>query len=304
MRTFEYKHQNDGFNGILHLGEKYPNTVILRFGGTGATMEVTEESAQFLIDAGYTVLIIGVTLWKKSPNAQIPVEYVSTAIERIKEDFALAKFSDEPIENITFCASGISFGATYALLCASYISEISCVIAASPIDYIYEAIANITPLNISTFTYNGEDLPFTEFKTMNKGAEKVLFKCLFKKGYGLRRIIRYLYDTNPPEESSAIKVENMNARVLLMASKNDDCWFADESVVRIADKLAENGYKHEVKVHIFEEGSHVIGGNVDLNSKRGKKLKKKVYAIAKNKEAAQKSIDESMIMTLEFLSKC
>ena len=80
------------------------------------------------------------------------------------------------------------------------------------------------------------------------------------EGYGIRRFMRFGYDLmeaklNP---DSRIKVEEMNADVLLLAARNDDCWPSDVATKRMLEVFQENNYGHQVEAHIYEKGSHAL----------------------------------------------
>lgn len=68
------------------------------------------------------------------------------------------------------------------------------------------------------------------------------------------------YDLIEPNlnPDSRIRVEDMNADVLLLAAKNDDCWPSDVATKRMIEVFKEKNYSHRVESHIYEKGSHAL----------------------------------------------
>lgn len=75
------------------------------------------------------------------------------------------------------------------------------------------------------------------------------------EGYGIRRFMRFGYDLiesnlNP---ESRIKVEKMNADVLLLAVRNDDCWPSDVATKRMLEVLRESNYGHRMEAEARQD---------------------------------------------------
>lgn len=98
-------------------------------------------------------------MWKPlSPHTVwIPVDYAEKAVAFLKSCDAVA------IRKIGM--TGLSLGAAYTLLCASYLPEISCVVSVSGFDFVVEGCKNFFfRQHKSYFSYHGEDVPYDRQK--------------------------------------------------------------------------------------------------------------------------------------------
>lgn len=248
-----YTLKDDGFCAVWYEGNKYRDKVVIYMSGAKCDEKMTIESSKYIREAGYSVLCLGFYLWDGMPKEmyKIPVEYVERAVVELK---------DNGYRNIAI--HGVSTGAGYALLCASFISDISCTIAAVPYDYVMEGMRNdLFPLGFAVYSYHGESLPFSHYTCMNEGLIKALkgfFRVKKQGGYRLAHMNRYGYDTSEENEESRIKVENMKSDVLLMAPTYDHCWPSEQSVPRMERILKDNNYPYRVKTIMYENASHAM----------------------------------------------
>lgn len=258
MKTFSL--EENGFCGTFYKGTKYMEKAIIFMSGAGISQKRTQEAALLLVKQGYSVLVLGFYKWKGLPKEMyhIPVEYVQQATKW------LHSYKEQKIQKIAIM--GTSTGAGYALLCASLYSDISCVIAISPFDHVMEgADSKFRRTNISTYTYEGNDITFTPNIPLDDGVFTLLGQARKNKKYTLKRAMRYVYDINPPLPSSRIQIENMKADLLLIAAQDDDFWPADEAVLRIKEMLSKSNYSYRVKSIVYEKASHLLGIIPTLN---------------------------------------
>lgn len=245
--------EKEGFIANYYEGNFETKKAIIVVGGSFCDEKITVAGADYLIKAGYNVLVLGFHCWKglSKDLASIPVGYTEKAVHWL--------LKKEQIEKVAM--TGPSTGGGYTLLCASLIPEITCVIPVVPFDYVLEGTTKGGKRkHCSVYKYHGEDIPYTPLELLDMGMMKWLKLAKKEKGYGIKRFMRYGYDRMTPllTEESRIKVENMNADVLLLSVKDDDCWPSDEAVPRIIKKLEEVNYPHKVEYHIYEKGSHAL----------------------------------------------
>ncbi len=291
--------KKEGFKAHYYPGAKETNKAIIAVGGASCDEKTSIAMYGYLRKAGYNVLVLGFYLWRGlSKNlAQIPVEYAEKAVNWLKSTQGIKKIA----------MTGVSTGAGYALICASLISEITCVIPVVPFDYVMEGTSSSNKrLHCSIYTYKGKNIPYTESPMLDKGMLNWLNMARKAEGYGLRRFMRFGYDymseyLNP---DSRIKVENMNADVLLIAVKNDDCWPSDVAVPRIIKILEDNNYHHRVKAHIYAKGSHaLVDGFADMSAFT--KLLGKVMIPTEKKypKECEEARQDSFIRIIKFIEK-
>ncbi len=297
IKNTKYNIDRDGFVGELFVGDKYPEKVVIRPGGAGMKREDFTAASEFLADAGFSVLIIGLYLWDGMSRdaAFIPIDYVERAIAAAKRDIALPRMK--------FAICGYSLGASYSLAAASVIPEISRVAAASPFDYVMEACKNLKPLGISSFCFRGKELPFVKLRILDYDLLRLMIRIKRDKSYGSKRALRYIYDHTPLNDEAAVPVENMHADVLLLASENDDLWPSGEAVRRMSERLEKNNYAYEVRTHIYDKGSHILGISADLSSKKNRFLYKNLEAFKNDPDGAKEALLDSLEKIISFLKE-
>lgn len=264
--------------------------------GAGVGSKQAQASASFLVEQGYSVLVLGFYKWKGLPKEMhgIPVEYVHKAINW------LLSYQKQKIKKIAII--GTSTSAAYALLCASLFQEISCVIAISPFDHVMEgADKKFRRTYRSTYTCGGKDIAFTPNVLLDKGLFTLLHQACKNKKYTLRRAMRYIYDMNPPIPSSRIKVENIKADILMLAAQNDDCWPADEAVPRMETMLLKSNYPYKVKNIIYEKASHLLGNIPIVNPLTKLLIRRTIEAEQKYPKECSNARKDSVKQILSFL---
>lgn len=291
--------EKEGFIANYYEGSFETEKAIIIVGGAWCSEKTTLATADYLIKAGYNVLVLGFYLWKglSKDMASIPVDYAEKAVHWLLEKPGIEKVA----------MTGPSTGGGYTLLCASLISEITCVIPVVPFDHVFEGITKDTKRkHCSTYTYHGEDIPYIPLELLEMGVKKWIKLARKEKGYGIKRFMRYGYDRMTPflTEESRIKVENMNADVLLLSVKDDDCWPSDEAVPRIVKKLQSVGYPHRVDYHIYEKGSHaLVDGLSGKHSSLKIMMRLMLHAEKKYPKECDEARQDSLKRILEFLKK-
>lgn len=288
----KYTLEKDGFVEYWRPACGHKGRAMIVFPGSGADYELTEKSSAFLGRAGWSRLLVAFSKWDGLPEdpCLTPVEYAEKAVRVLKAD---------GFEKVG--VYGISAGAKYAITAASLISGISLVIAASPYDHTTEAFQGMKPLNVSTFTFRGNPLPFDPTVTLHRNIVSVLLRTAFNKKYGMKRMLRGCYEENIPSEAARIKVENMQADFLAQAPGYDDCWPSDEALPRMARILKETNYPYRWKTTTYEHGSHLLCGDLSGSPAYLKSMKKILLAEYRDQDACNRAREESMREALSFL---
>lgn len=102
--------EKDKFVGQFFKGNRYDDCAVIFFPGAKLSEEKTLSMAEFLINEGYNVLVVGYYLWREMRKEMwsIPVDYAENAVNWLKT---------KGIKKIA--VHGASTGAGYALLVAS-----------------------------------------------------------------------------------------------------------------------------------------------------------------------------------------
>lgn len=174
---------------------------------------------------------------------EIPIEYLGKASSWLKE---------KGYEKIGLY--GVSKGAEYALAAASILSEFSCVIAVSPLDYVVEGLTSKSRLtNTSSWSYQGKGLPYVPLKMK---ILRLLWKCIKEKQVNMG----FLYEEalKHAKEEAAIRVENIQGSVLFISAKDDCIWPSDMASNRIMKRLKKNNFSFPYNHLSYTYASHLI----------------------------------------------
>ena len=249
-----YSLKEDGFQAYWFEGSAYKDNVIIWMHGSGMNEKHCLADSEYMRKAGYSVLVLGFYYWQGMPKNMrgIPVDYVEKAVAELKRS---------GYDRIAI--HGISSGAAYALLCASLIPEISLVIAVCPFDYVVEEPKIFgRPTGRSWFSWHGSDYPCALFTGQR---EKGFFGSIreYRKHDTEHRneFLRSFYEHADLTEEARIKVENMQADVLLFAPERDNQWPSADAVRRMEKKLQDSGYPYRVRAEIYPKASHLLGTN-------------------------------------------
>lgn len=289
-----YDLKKDGFCGRWFEGTTEREKVVIAIPGTGTAEENMIKLLGYIPKAGFSMLVIGHSVWNDelpSDPVQVPLDYVEKAISVLKED---------GFEHIAMF--GVSFGARYDLICASMFSDIEVVISAAPYDYITESVKGITkPLNCSTITYKGKDLPYIDVEVLHHNIIGGFIKLLFAKGYGLGNMMRWGYDSCIEEERARVLCENIMADVLLLAPAVDDCWPSDVAVPRIEKRIKDAGKVKRLRTVIYPNASHIIALDLDATPDRKKKMQSMLNMEKNDPAGCDKARRDSMNEVISFL---
>ena len=201
--------EKEGFSARCYPGTRGDKRAVICAAQEGFT-----DAFDFLRDAGYTVLGLDMT---RQCN--------SVSVDRVQQAMCWLKARYD-IDQIA--VTGTSLGGQYALLAASLIPGIACVIPVAPFDYICRDLL---------YTRHGLNLPYTAVQHS-----------------ALRKQIEY-------NEMSRIPYQNMKSDILLLGVRNDEFWPSCEAVSRIENRLREIKYSYRMETHICDcsaqiESSH------------------------------------------------
>ena len=115
-RHIDFTIEADGFRGRFYKGCR-ENCAVIFVGGFGISEMMSVKSSQFLLESGYSVMVLGLYLWEglSKDMWHIPVEYAERAAAWLAEN-----------GHGRIAVVGISTGAAYALLSASKLPQITC----------------------------------------------------------------------------------------------------------------------------------------------------------------------------------
>ena len=246
--------EKEGFLGTFYESPEPTGKAVILVGGSGEKRPFVEQRAQALRDEGFHVLALGYYLWEplSAQTVAIPVDYAEKAVAFLQQNPFV------PVEKIGM--TGISLGAEYTLLCASYLPQISCIAAMSGFDFVVEGCKNIFfRQHRSYFTYHGADVPYEPAEALSH-LPRTLRAWKKDPRYGSRAMNRFYYNECFPDrtEASRIKVENIRGDILLLAPAYDDTWPSDVAVPRMMQVLDDKRFPYRHEAVLYEKASHYL----------------------------------------------
>jgi len=265
MKHEDFNKKEHGFVG--HLAEPdngSDKAVIIVMGGEQSILPGIKFAERF---ADYGIIGLSVSLFgadgiPDSPN-QVPVDMFIPAVDYLRDK--------KKIEHISIY--GQSMGSIFAVLVAQYVGGFENLIMVSPTHVPFEGTLKDkkTMTGKSAVTWRGDDIPcvcadFSKVKA-GKYQKHPDAKC---KVTGMWVAYHDAYQDEKRVSEAKLHVEKSNARVLLIAGDEDEAWPAEYSVRKIEKDLKDANYDKDVKVIVYEHGSHLNG--LMPNREREKKL--------------------------------
>ena len=250
----EMKIQEEGFKGTLYIPHRddYKGKALIMLGGIDGSYRITQLIAEQFVKRGMTILVVAYFNQEglKDSIESIPLEIVEKAAEWLR-DRVYYKVG----------VWGISTGAQYGLLAASYFPElISCAVGVCPNSVCTQGIRLKTHkvhklglADCSSFSYQGNDLPYEK---LSMSRFKIWWNSFIGRTINYLSVYRGVVE-NAAEETK-IPVERINGPVLLLASENDTIWYSKEASQAIQERLKEKNFKHKVEYHCYEQASHLL----------------------------------------------
>lgn len=288
----EFRMKTDGFHGELFcpVRDRYPGKVLICFSGSDGKFEVTRLLAAVFQSRGLTVLALAYVMEEGLPENffHVPIDPLEAAAKRLH---------DMGYEKVGLW--GISKGAELALTAGSLLPGlVNAVAAVAPINTVCQGFTKQKGIAImpgSTWTFHGEEVPYTGF-----GLKKFPTGQVLRESFRAREITMfslYLPVVENPEPAAEIHVENITGSILLLSSKMDTMWSSEAASEKIMKRLRIHNFPYPYRHLSYDCGSHMFVP-VDLRM-----LKFFRGDRGKYKESGRKARMDSLEKTLEFVSQ-
>ncbi len=290
--TTIYRVETDGFYGELFRPEedKYPGKALICFSGSDGGIELAQMLAEVYQSHGLTTLALAYVLEEGLPKqfSKVPIEPLEAAAGRL-HDMGYQKVG----------LWGISKGSELALLAGSLLPGlVNAVIAVSPMNTVCQGFGKekgIAFLPGSSWTFHGEEVPYTPYETEKFPLGQILKKSIQKKDVTMYEL--YLPLVQNPNPEAVIQVEKITGPILLISSKMDNMWPSEPASEQIMKRLKEHNFAYEYRHLSYDYGGHMF---VPLEMKKIHMFK---GDRGKNKEGGQNARMDSLVKTLEFVSR-
>ena len=288
--TFSLK--QDGFVGSLYepKQDKYPGKALICFSGSDGKYELTRKLAAVFQSHGLTALALAYVMEEGLPDQfyHVPIDLLEAAAKRL-HDMGYDKVG----------LWGISKGAELALTAASLLpGVVNAVVAVAPISTVCQGFSKKRGIQIlpgSSWSFHGEELPYTSF-----GLNKFPYGQALKKSLAARELTMYdlyLPVVQKPNPEAVIQVEKITGPVLLVSSKKDAMWTSELAAKQIMERLRQHNFPYFYRHLSYDHGGHMFipidHWMVSLfKGDRGK-----------NRELGRRDRMDSLSKTLEFVSE-
>ncbi|NFA59100.1 alpha/beta hydrolase family protein [Clostridium sporogenes] len=265
-----------GFQGSFYCSEQTleENKVLIVCGGSSGNFALTAKLAEIFCNQGFHVLAMAYVNAKGLPKhtVEAPVESAQNAVKWL---------SNNGFNKIAMY--GISSGGEYALLAASLIPQITCVVAVSAPCAISQGDDGLRYKNTSCWSWNNNPVPYMKINyslikaiPVSLRHRELYTKHFYEKGM-----------KNAPD-NVWIPVEKINGAVLFLTVKEDSiCPSSDFAKIAIC-RMKEHKFCFPYEHVDYKYGSHFL-----IPVANSKSIPFKVFAIERRypKECAESRID-------------
>ena len=251
---------HDGYTNGFHIipDEKSKSGLIVTFGGSDGGTDF--DRSVMLAKEGYEV----VSLFYFGQENQ-PALYNNVPLEFFGEFLEYAETANIDTSSLTLI--GLSKGAELALLLTNYYDEIDNVVLFAPSSYVFQG--GDMPANTSSWTYNGEELPYINLMPNFFGVVKLMSPMIINYPIEYRDFQHDMILKADNADDALIDVSNFNGKILAFAGEDDRTWPSDimgEKIKALAPKQTE--------LHIYPNAGHIFlpveyianGGTLESNS--------------------------------------
>ena len=178
IMSYTYHVKTDGFRGELFLPaeDQYPGKALICFSGSDGGIALARMLAGLFQARGLTTMALAFVMEEGLPQrfARVPIDFLEAAARRLHS---------MGYEKVGLW--GISKGAELALTAGSLLPGlVNGVVAVAPMNTVCQGFARekgITFLPESSWSFHGEDLPYTPFKEKKFPLGHVLWRSLQKR---------------------------------------------------------------------------------------------------------------------------
>lgn len=290
--VLSYRVKTDGFYGELFRPsrDRYPGKALICFSGSDGKFAWSRRLAQVFQAHGLTALALAYVMEEGLPKQfyHVPIDPLEAAAKRLH---------DTGCEKVGLW--GISKGAELALTAGSLLPGlVNAVVAVAPMNTVCQGFSKekgITIMPGSTWTFHGEEIPYSSF-----GLDKFPLGQVLRKSLKAREVTMYglyLPLVRNPNPDAVIRVEEITGPILLISSKMDTMWSSGPAAEQMMNRLRQHNFPYFYQHLCYHYGSHLF---VPIELRLSKFFR---GDRGKYKELSRKARMDSLIKTLDFVSR-
>ncbi len=232
-------------------GDKLP-VVISLHGSEGGSIDKARGRALQFANNGFAAVGVNYFAYPHETIPGVPTEHAEIKLE-ILESIRDWLQSLPEVESNRIHLVGVSKGAEFALLAATRFEWINSVVAVVPTDVVWEGYSGGGGVwkATSSWSIDGEAVPFIplfQFEPTREGMYRTNTERYTRS--------RNFYATQ--ETDARIPVENIKARLLLLASDRDEVWASGDMARNIVERMVAAGNADKVEVRIYPKAGHQL----------------------------------------------
>lgn len=292
MKSTTFRVRTDGFHGELlcPTQDRYPGKVLICFSGSDGRFELSRMLAEVFQAHGLTALALAYVMEEGLPTQfyRVPIDPLELAAKRLHE---------MGYEKVGLW--GISKGAELALAAGSLLPGlINAVVAVAPMNTVCQGFAKEKGIQFmpgSSWTFHGEELPYSSFQQEKFPLGQVLRKSL--KAREITMFDLYIPLVKAPDPAAAIRVEEITGPILLISSKMDTMWPSGPAAEQIVARLREKEFAYPYQHLCYDYGSHLF---IPMELRMAKFFR---GDRGRYKVPSRRARMDSLVKTLEFVSQ-
>lgn len=250
--------EKEGFKGTYYPAKNNTDKAFIAIFGDTDNNLLTKGTAKWINSIGYNALGIGSIQNSEDSKGyhNFPLEYIEAAVKWLFQQ-----------GNTKVGIVGGSTTGMVSLVAASYIPDISLVIAGTPCDFVMQGFYKGKKNGMKEWpaesqaavSYRGESLQYQPYyldeyeywTTLQLASKKY-------KEINALDIFRHSENTKAIPEEAYIKVENIKGDIILFAAEDDTLWDAAKYCRRMENRLKEKNFTFNVVCHIYKIGTHFV----------------------------------------------
>lgn len=242
MQHYSRRVVGTNFDGRLYPVPERHDKVVIVLGGSEGGLYLAKKQARWLQQQGMPALAVGYfrTAHTDRTLSLVPLEGVEEAIMFLQAQ-----------GYVHIGILGISKGAELALVAASQLPVLSCVVVKTPSWYVGEGLAKKAPSGTSSWVYHGIPLPYTPYRLRMFHAVRLVLQAgeynLLSLNVG-KRIV----------PDSIIPVERIAGPILVLSTRADTIWPSEASGNQLTLRLAQSHYAYSFQHNCYLHMGHFM----------------------------------------------
>jgi dienelactone hydrolase len=235
----------DGLTGTLfYPASKGPHPAIICLSGSGGGFN--EPRASLLAAHGYAAFALAYFSAGSLPKElhEIPVEFFERGLSWLREHHS--------VDCDSIAVYGYSKGGELALLLGSLYSQIKAVAAFSGSSFVWQGLRFGRPG--SSWTQGGKTLSYLPMKV----PLYTIFRLFLGKTVAFRGSYERGLRASKSVDAAAIRVEQINGPVFLVAGTDDQVWPAADFADTITERLKQHEHRYPCKYLRQEGAGHLV----------------------------------------------